>query len=55
MCFRMIVDGKSQLMMAVHIDDIVTSGSDGMCKHFPVALIDKIPANNLEELARHNG
>ena len=42
-------------MMAVHVDDIVTSGSDGICKHFPVALIDKIPANNFEELAWHNG
>ena len=28
MCFRMVVDGKVELIMAVHVDDIVIAGMD---------------------------
>ena len=30
--FRMVVDGKVELIMAVHLDDIVITGSDETCR-----------------------
>ena len=35
--FRMVVDGKVELIMAVHVDDIVIAGSDEACRDFHVA------------------
>ena len=41
--FRMVVDGKVQLIMAVHVDDIVIAGSDESCRDFHAALVTKFP------------
>ena len=46
----MVVDGKVQLIMAVHVDDIVIAGSDESCRDFHAALVTKFPTNNLGEL-----
>ena len=35
--FRMIVDGKVELIMAVHVDDIVIAGSDEASRDFHAA------------------
>ena len=48
--FRMVVDGKVELIMAVHVDDIVIAGSDKACRDFYAALNTKLPTNNLGEL-----
>ena len=48
--FRMVVDCKVQLIMAVHVDDIVIAGSDESCRDFHAALVTKFPTNNLGEL-----
>ena len=34
----MVVDGKVELIMAVHVDDIVIAGSDEACRDFRAAL-----------------
>ena len=39
--FRMFVDGKVELIMAAHIDDIVIAGSDDTCEDFHAALVVK--------------
>ena len=46
----MAVDGKVELIVAVHVDDIVIAGSDETCEDFHTALVSKIPTNNLGEL-----
>ena len=48
--FCMVVDGKVQLIMAVHVDDIVIAGSDESCRYFHAALVTKFSTNNLREL-----
>ena len=48
--FRMVVDSKVELIMDVHVDDIVIAGSDEACKDFHAALNNKFPPNNLGEL-----
>ena len=53
--FRMVVDGKVELIMAVHVDDIVIAGSDETCKDFHAALVTKFPTNNLGELTWYTG
>ena len=53
--FRMVVDGKVQLIMAVHVDDIVIAGSDESCRDFHAALVTKFPTNNLGELTWYTG
>ena len=40
--FRMIVDGKVELILAVHVDDIVSVGSDETCRCFHAALVTKL-------------
>ena len=50
--FRMVVDGKIELITVVHVDDIVIAGSDGACREFHAALNTKFPTNNLSERAR---
>ena len=47
---RMVVDGKVELIMAVHVDDIVIAGSDETCKDFHAALTTKFSTNHLGEL-----
>ena len=51
----MVVDGKVELIMAVHVDDIVIAGSDETCRDFHAALTTKFPANNLSELTWYTG
>ena len=34
----MVVDGKVELVTAVHVDDIVIAGSDEECRDFHAAL-----------------
>ena len=53
--FRMLVDGKAKLIMAVHVDDIVIAGSDEACRDFHAALNTKFPTNNLGELTWYTG
>ena len=51
----MVVDGKVELIMAVHVDDIVIAGSDETCRDFHAALTTKFPTNNLDELTWYTG
>ena len=51
--FCMLVDGKVELIMAVHVDDIMIPGSDKPCRDFHAALTTKFPTNNLGELNWH--
>ena len=51
----MVEDGKKELTMAVHVDDIVIAGSDEICKDFHAAIVTKVPTNNLDELTRYTG
>ena len=53
--FRMAMDGKAQLTMAVPIDDIVIAGLDDTCRDFPAALVTKSPTDNLGELTWYTG
>ena len=53
--FRMVVDGKVELIMAVHLDDIVIPGSNETCKDFHEALVVKFPTNKLGELTWYTG
>ena len=48
--FRMVVDGKVELNMAVHVDDIVIAGSDEACRDFHATLNTKFPTNNLGDI-----
>ena len=48
--YRMVVDGKVELIMAVHVDDTVIAGSDETCRDVHAALTTKFPTNNLGEL-----
>ena len=41
--FRMVVDGKVELIMAVYVDDIVIAGSDEACRDFHAALNTNFP------------
>ena len=45
--FRIVVNGKIELIMAVHVDDIVIAGSNEACRDFHAALNNKCPASNL--------
>ena len=45
--FRMVVDGKVELIVAVHVDDIVIVDSDEACKDFHAALVVEFPTKNL--------
>ena len=47
--FRMVVDGKVELIMAIHLDTIMIAGSDEACRDFHAALNTKFPTNNLGE------
>ena len=47
--------GKVELIMTVHVDDIVIAGSDEACRDFHAALNTKFPANNLGELTWYTG
>lgn len=49
-CVRMVVDGKAELILAVHIADIVIIGSNETCRGFRLALVTKSPTKNLGEL-----
>ena len=43
----MVVDGRVELIMAVHVDDIVVASSDEAYKAFHTALVTKFRTNNL--------
>ena len=47
--FRMVEGGKVELIMAVHVDDLVIAGSDEVCRDLYAALNTKFPTNNLGE------
>ena len=51
----MVVDGKVELIMAVHVEDIVIAGSNERCKDFHVALVAKFPMNDLRQLTWYMG
>ena len=53
--FRVVVDGKVALIMAVHADDTVIAGSDETCRDFHAVLVRKFPTNNLGELTWYTG
>ena len=53
--FRMVVDGKVELITAVHVDGIVIAGSDKTCRDFHAALNTNFPTNNLGELTWSTG
>ena len=53
--FHMVVDDKVELIMAVHVDDIVIAGSDEGCRDFHAALNTKFPTNNRGELTWYTG
>ena len=48
--FRMVVNDKVELSMAIRVDDIASAGSDEACRGFHAALNTKFPTNNLGEL-----
>ena len=51
----MVVDGKVELIMAVHVDDIVIAGSDEACRDFHAAFCTNFPTNNLGESTWYTG
>ena len=53
--FRMVVDGKVELIMATYVFDIMIAGSDETCRDFHAALTTKFPVNNLSELTWYTG
>ena len=53
--FRIVVNGKVELIMAVHVDDIAITGSDEACRDFHAALVTKFLTNNLGELTWYTG
>ena len=53
--FRMVADGKVELIMAVHVDDIVIAGSDETCRDSHAALTTNFPTNYLGELTWYTG
>ena len=53
--FRMVVDGKVELIVAVRVDAIVISGSKETCRRLHAALVTKLPTNILGELSRYTG
>ena len=55
MFFAWLWMGKVELIMAVHVDDIVIAGSDEACRDFHAALNIEFPMNNLGELTWYTG
>ena len=53
--FRMVVDGKVELVMAVHVDEIVIAGLDEACREFRAPLNTNFPTNKLGELTWYTG
>ena len=53
--FRPAVDGKEEVIMGVHADDILIGGWDETCRDFHAALTTKLPTNKLVELTWHTG
>ena len=49
------MDGKVELIMAVHVDDIVIAGSDETCRDSHAALTTNFPTNYLGELTWYTG
>ena len=48
--FRMVVDGKVELIFAIHVHDIVIAGLNEAYRDFHAALNTKCTTNNLVEL-----
>ena len=53
--FRMVVDGKVELIMAVHVDGIMIAGSDEARRDFHAALNTKFHTKDLGELTWYSG
>ena len=51
----MAVDGKVELIVAVHVDDIVIAGSDEISRDVHAVLVKKFRTNNLGELTWYTG
>ena len=51
----MVVDGKVELIMAVHVDGTVIAGSDEHCRDFHAALNTMFPTNSLDILTWYTG
>ena len=52
---RMVVDGKVELIIVVHVDDIVIAGSDEACRDCHAALVANFPTANLGKLTWYTG
>ena len=46
----MVVNGKVEPIVAIHVDYIVITGSDETCRDFHAALAKPFSTNNLGEL-----
>ena len=53
--FRMDVDGKVELIIAVHADDNVTAGSDETCREFHATLFKNFLTSKLREATWYTG
>ena len=53
--FRMVVHGKVELIMAVHVDDNVIAEWDETCRDFHTALTTKFPTNILGDRTWYTG
>ena len=53
--FRMVVDGKVELIMAIHVDDNVVEGSDDASRYFHAALNTTFATKNIGELTWYPG
>ena len=53
--FRMIVDGKVEFIMTIHLDDIGIPGSNEACRNLHAALNTTFPTNKLCELTWYTG
>ena len=53
--FRMVVDVKVKLIMAIHVDDILGADSEGSCRDFHAALVNKFNTNKLGKLLWYTG
>ena len=51
----MVVHGKVELIMAVHVDDMAIAGSEEECRDFHAAINSKLPTNDLGQLTWYTG
>ena len=53
--FRVVVQGKVELIIVDHVDAIVMAGTDETCRDFHAALVTKFPTINLGEQTWYTG